>query len=90
VTKKEKSCNIDPGQILLAFAASAKGAKLHDRVVRGEKLSEKEHFHEGDDHDADYDHEAFLGRDEAHEFDQLSPGESPMKASALGFRVKKR
>ena len=52
--------------------------RLHDRVIRGGKLSEREHFEheEGDDvHDADYDHEAFLGKDDAHEFDQLTPGE---------------
>ncbi len=60
--------------------ASVTGAeeKLHDRVIHGQKLSEKEHFeHDGDGddvHDPDYDHEAFLGRDEAHEFDQLTPG----------------
>jgi len=61
----------------LAVLVAVESAKLHDRIVRGEKLSEKEHFHgDGHDHDADYDHEAFLGRDEAHEFDQLSPGKS--------------
>ena len=32
-----------------------------DRVIRDKKLSEKEHFHEGEEHDIDYDHEAFLG-----------------------------
>ena len=48
-----------------------------DRVVREKKLSDKEHF-AGDDHehDFDYDHEAFLGHDEAREFDQLPPEES--------------
>ena len=50
--------------------------RLHDRVIRGGKLSEKEHFeHDDDAHDSDYDHEAFLGKDDAHEFDQLTPGE---------------
>ena len=77
--------------ILIALAGSVvvESAKLHDRILRGEKLSDKEHFigdgHE--DHDADYDHEAFLGRDEAHEFDQLSPGESTKSsedASVIG------
>ena len=32
-----------------------------DRVIRDKKLSDKEHFHEGEEHDIDYDHEAFLG-----------------------------
>jgi hypothetical protein len=79
------------GRTIILFCALIVGAiecasvtgvedKLHNRVIQGEKLSGKEHFeHEdGDDelvHDPDYDHEAFLGRDEAHEFDQLTPGE---------------
>ena len=71
---------------LFTFALIAHGAKIRNRVIQGEKLSEKEHFHaEGEDesfHDADYDHEAFLGRDEAHEFDQLSPGEPFLKSSS--------
>ena len=55
--------------------------RLHDRVIRGGKLSEREHFEheeglEEEVHDADYDHEAFLGKDQAHEFDQLTPGKT--------------
>ena len=71
--------------------ASVTGAedKLHDRVVHGQKLSEKEHFeHDGDGddvHDPDYDHEAFLGRDEAHEFDQLTPGKCNIVVTFSGF-----
>ena len=42
---------------------------------RSQKLSDEEHFAEGEDHNPDYDHEAFLG-DEAKEFDELSPEES--------------
>lgn len=30
-------------------------------------------------HNQDYDHEAFLGKEEAHEFDSLSPEESKDK-----------
>ena len=40
-----------------------------------QKLSDEEHFVEGEEHNPDYDHEAFLG-DEAKEFDELSPEES--------------
>jgi len=43
-------------------------------------LSGEEHFSDGaeDDmhHNVEYDHEAFLGRDEERTFDQLSPEES--------------
>jgi len=39
--------------------------------------------HNGDSHhNPDYDHEAFLGKEEAHEFDELSPEESKNK---LGY-----
>lgn len=40
-----------------------------------EKLSDEEHF-VNDEHNPDYDHEAFLGEDEARTFDQLTPEES--------------
>ena len=43
-------------------------------------LSGKKHF-EDQEHNADYDHEAFLG-EEAKSFDQLTPEESK---SRLGF-----
>lgn len=39
-----------------------------------DKLSAKEHYH-GDQHNLQYDHEAFLG-EEAKTFDQLPPEES--------------
>jgi hypothetical protein len=38
-------------------------------------FSEKEHFHEGK-HDAQYDHDAFLGEDQAKEMEKLSPKET--------------
>ena len=40
----------------------------------------------GDDHNPDYDHEAFLGEEEAREFDQLTPEESKRR---LGLIVDK-
>lgn len=40
-----------------------------------EKLSDEEHFI-NEEHNPDYDHEAFLGEDEARTFDQLTPEES--------------
>jgi len=59
-----------------------------DRVVREKKLSDKEHF-AGDDHehDIDYDHEAFLGHDEAREFDQLPPEESKSRLGKIVERI---
>ena len=45
------------------------------RIHEEQKLSDEEHEVEGE-HNPDYDHEAFLGKDESKSFDQLSPEES--------------
>lgn len=44
-------------------------------------LSGEKHF-DGDEHNAEYDHEAFVGHKEAKTFDELSPEESQKR---LGF-----
>lgn len=84
--------------LLLALAASpafsaAVGDEAADhhseRVLHGKDLSGKEHFHDGDEHDADYDHEAFLGEDAAHEFDELSPEESQERLAAIVDKIDK-
>lgn len=84
--------------ISMTQGASVTGAeeKLHDRVIHAEKLSDKEHFqhHDGEEdedfiHDPDYDHEAFLGKDEAHEFDQLTPEESQRRLGVIVDRIDK-
>ena len=43
---------------------------------RGPKDLSDEHHFEGKEHNLQYDHEAFLGKEEAKEFDKLSPEES--------------
>ena len=47
-------------------------------------VSDKEHEINGE-HNYDYDHEAMLGKEEAEEFDQLSPEESKER---LGYELK--
>lgn len=50
-------------------------------------LSEEEHYPgDGHDHNPDYDHEAFLGKEEAERFDQLPPQEAKRR---LGIIVDK-
>eukprot|EP00088_Acartia_fossae_P056646 TRINITY_DN6597_c0_g1_i3.p1 TRINITY_DN6597_c0_g1~~TRINITY_DN6597_c0_g1_i3.p1 ORF type:complete len:324 (-),score=96.58 TRINITY_DN6597_c0_g1_i3:68-1039(-) len=56
--------------------------KEHERVLQGRPLSDKE---QGDG-SHDYDHEAFLGDELAHEFDELEPEESIRR---LGVIVEK-
>eukprot|EP00096_Caligus_rogercresseyi_P014647 TRINITY_DN715_c0_g1_i1.p1 TRINITY_DN715_c0_g1~~TRINITY_DN715_c0_g1_i1.p1 ORF type:complete len:324 (+),score=122.18 TRINITY_DN715_c0_g1_i1:181-1152(+) len=57
-----------------------------DRVLLREKLSNQVHFNEEGEHDADYDHEAFLGGD-AGEFDSLSPEESRGRLAAIVDKI---
>lgn len=45
-----------------------------------QELSEEPHAEEGQ-HNAEYDHEAFLGKEEAKEFDKLTPDESKNRLS---------
>uniref|UniRef100_A0A8C4R1G7 Reticulocalbin-3 n=1 Tax=Eptatretus burgeri TaxID=7764 RepID=A0A8C4R1G7_EPTBU len=55
-----------------------------DRIVHDEVLSEKPH---DDSLSHDYDHEAFLGAEEARTFDQLSPDESKARLSKLVDKI---
>lgn len=48
----------------------------------GDPLSDKDHF-QGDKHDAKFDHDAFLGKDQAAEFDELTPEKSKEKLAKL-------
>lgn len=43
--------------------------------VQGGKLSDQEHYDKEGEHNAEYDHEAFLGKQKK-SFDQLTPEES--------------
>jgi hypothetical protein len=44
----------------------------------GHKLSDNEHF-KGEEHSQKFDHEAFLGKDTAAEYDALTPEKSKEK-----------
>lgn len=44
--------------------------------VVDQKLSDLEHLDEEGHHNTEYDHEAFLGKDDAQKFDNLAPEES--------------
>lgn len=48
---------------------------------------EKDKAHFGSGHNTDIDHEAFLGKDQAHAFDELSPEESKLKLSKILEKV---
>ena len=58
---------------VLVVCARARPQDKKSRVVEG-RLSDEKHF-EGEEHNVEYDHEAFLGKDKK-TFDQLSTEES--------------
>ncbi|XP_070550398.1 calumenin-B-like isoform X2 [Ptychodera flava] len=71
---------------VFVLAISAKPMDSKNRV-KVEKLSDKEHYN-GEEHNLDYDHEAFLG-EEAREFDELSPEESRERLGIIFEKIDK-
>lgn len=69
--------------VLCVVYANSKPAQKKNRVHQEEPLSQLEH---NDEKNFDYDHEAFLGHDDAQTFDQLPPEESKRR---LGIIVDK-
>eukprot|EP00058_Branchiostoma_floridae_P005454 XP_002590942.1 hypothetical protein BRAFLDRAFT_101089 [Branchiostoma floridae] len=69
----------------LTFAIPKPTDGKKDRVV-DKPLSEQDHY--GDNHNSDYDHEAFLGED-AHTFDQLDPEESKKRLGDMVDKIDK-
>ncbi|KAK8724920.1 hypothetical protein OTU49_010980 [Cherax quadricarinatus] len=73
--------------LLLVAVVLAKPADEEKKSrVHSEKLSDEEHF-VNDEHNVDYDHEAFLGEDEARTFDQLTPEESKDRLSKIVDKI---
>lgn len=52
-------------------------------------LSESEHYNKGEEHNLDYDHEAFLGRGHGHDFDKLSDAESKRRLKIIFGKIDK-
>ncbi|KHN83833.1 Calumenin-A [Toxocara canis] len=63
--------------VLLVATLSALALAEH-----GDPLSDKDH-NKGGEHDTKYDHEAFLGKDTAAEYDELTPEKSKERLSML-------
>ena len=65
--------------VSVAAAFSKPADERAHRLVRGQsKLSDLEHEVNGE-HNYGYDHEVFLGKEEAKTFDQLTPEESKQR-----------
>lgn len=61
--------------VLAVVVSSSAVPKPDEKRVMDFDLSDTEHFR-NEEHNAQYDHEAFLGKDDAKTFDQLPPEES--------------
>ena len=68
--------------ILLLMVSSCFCGPKERSVKQPEIVTDEEHF-EGEEHNPEYDHEAFLGKEEAREFEELSPEESKEKLGYL-------
>ncbi|XP_036978023.1 calumenin-A [Acanthopagrus latus] len=70
--------------ILCVVYGSSKPTDRKSRVNKEEPLS---HLKHDDDKNYDYDHEAFLGQDDAKTFDQLPPEESKRRLSIIVDKI---
>ena len=61
-------------------------ASANPKIRVKDSLSEKDHEGgEAHEHNSEYDHEAFLGKDEAKVYDELTPEESKEKLAWVDF-----
>ncbi|XP_010888758.1 calumenin-B [Esox lucius] len=70
--------------LCVVYASSKPTSEKKDRVHHDDPLSNRDH---DDAENFDYDHEAFLGQDEAKTFDQLTPEESKERLGMLVERI---
>ncbi|MED6287568.1 hypothetical protein CHARACLAT_017710 [Characodon lateralis] len=70
--------------VLFIASSGGKPTERKTKVHQEEPLSQLQH---DDDKNFDYDHEAFLGQDEAKTFDQLSPDESKRRLSIIVDKI---
>ncbi|XP_014881002.1 calumenin-A-like isoform X2 [Poecilia latipinna] len=77
-------CSVLICWLLLVARGDGKPTEQRTRVHQEEPLSTLRH---DDKQNFDYDHEAFLGQDEAKAFDRLSPDESKRRLSIIVDRI---
>jgi len=63
--------------------------KPHPVRVKDKELSEIDHFDDNEIHNDDYDHDAFLGKEEARKFEDMSIEESKAALSAIYDKIDK-
>lgn len=71
--------------LLIVSAAAVPKPEEQKRVIDND-LSHQQHFQDSE-HNANYDHEAFLGEDQAKTFDQLPPEESRRRLGVIVDKI---
>uniref|UniRef100_A0A4D5RQ68 Reticulocalbin-3 n=1 Tax=Ixodes scapularis TaxID=6945 RepID=A0A4D5RQ68_IXOSC len=61
----------------------------HKRVHQQKPLSDEQHYREGAEHNPDYDHDAFLGEEDAKTFEHLTPAESKDRLGKIVDKIDK-
>jgi len=80
---------LEQSLVLLCVLVLFTHASPKDRVVKDDLSKEKHYGGEDHDHNPEYDHEAFLGKDEARSFEELTPEESKKRLGKLFGKVDK-
>ncbi|KAK2184111.1 hypothetical protein NP493_281g00049 [Ridgeia piscesae] len=79
--------------LLLALVAATLSSAIpkHDdnKRVIDKELSDEKHYAEGEEHNPEYDHEAFLGKETAKTFDELTPEESKKRLGLIYDKIDK-
>lgn len=76
--------------LVLSISLTVQASAIPDpanKRVKEQHLSEHDHLDEDGDHNAEYDHDAFLGEDEAKEFENLSPEESNLRLGLIYDKI---
>ena len=67
--------------VCCASAAQLKKSALKEAIEHGNVVPEEDHYADGEghEHNAEYDHEAFLGKNQAEIYNKLSPDEAKQR-----------
>jgi len=87
-TVTKQTMNTQISLLLLASCLVLHISASPKRVLDPE-LSTEEHFGSDHEHNPEYDHEAFVGKDQARQFEELTPEESKERLGKLFHKVDK-
>ncbi|XP_076310701.1 calumenin-like isoform X2 [Tachypleus tridentatus] len=75
--------------LLMAIGLAVPNPDNEKKRVVNKPLSDEQHYGDDAEHNVDYDHEAFLGEDEARTFENLTPEESKKRLGEIVDKIDK-